>query len=140
MKKLFVLMLLAFPLVCNASVVAFQCKSSEAAGIHKFEARGLVTIDENDSVEGVISIQTQKADTPASAQIFEEIKVNGNRVHFNAGTVASNSIDQLILNTNETYIKSMNLLLDLKVENASKVFSIDNFMYRSNCSVVESSN
>lgn len=141
MKKLIASMILTLPLTINASVVAFQCKSTELPGVHKFDAKGLVTIDENNNVEGLISLQTEKAQAPASVQVFEEIKVKGTRVHFEAGKISVNEFDQLILSTNETYIKSVNLLLDFKgLAEASKVLSIDNFMYRSNCSVVESSN
>lgn len=141
MKKLFAILIFALPLAGFASVsniVSFQCKSAEVDGVHKFDAKGVVSIDEYNKVDGYISIQVQKAQAPDSVQVFEEIKVNGTRQHFNPGELVPNEFDQLTLFTNESYIKSMNLLLNFKVEIASQVFTIDNFLYRSNCYVVDS--
>lgn len=138
MKKLLVLILATLPFAINASIVAFECKSSEVTGVHKFDAKGIVSIDEYNKAEGVISIQIQKAQAPGSVQIFEEIKVSGTHQHFESGEFTSNPFDQFTFFTKESYIKNLNLLVDFKVENSSQVFSIDNFLYRSNCYAVES--
>lgn len=137
MKKLIAVLVLALPLGSFASIITFQCKSSEIEGVHKFDAKGVVAVDEYNKVEGVISLQVQKAQAPDSVQVFEEIKVNGTLQHFNEGDLVPQSFDQLILFTNETYVKSMTLLLGFRVESASQVFSKDNFLYRSNCYTVE---
>src|SRR5438094_942798 len=135
MKKLFAILILALPLgsFASSSLVTFQCKSAEVDGVHKFDAKGVVSIDEYSKVDGYVSIQVQKAQAPDSVQVFEEIKVSGTRQHFNPGELVPNEFDQLTLFTNESYIKSMNLLLNFKVEIASQVFTVDNFLYRSNC-------
>lgn len=138
MKRLFALLLISLPMAINASIITFECKSSETAGVHKFDAKGIVSIDEYNKVEGVVSIQTQKAQAEGSIQIFEEIKVTGTLQHFEAGEIAMNDFDQLSLFTNETYVKHLNLMVDLKVASSSQIHSVDNFVYRSNCVSVES--
>jgi hypothetical protein len=138
MQKLLALILIVFPLGSFASIITFQCKSAEVQGIHKFDAKGIVVIDEDNKVEGVVSLQVQKAQAAGSVQIFEEIKVEGSRQHFEAGKITINSFDQLTLSTKDNYIKTLNLLLDFKVEIASQVFSVDNFLYRSNCTIESS--
>jgi hypothetical protein len=141
MKKLLAILILSLPLgsfAASSTIVSFQCKSTEVEGIHKFDAKGVVSIDEYNKVDGYISVQVQKAQAPDSVQVFEEIKINGTRQHFNPGELVPTEFDQLTLFTNETYIKSLNLLLNFKVENASQVFTIDNFLYRSNCYLVDS--
>lgn len=137
MKKLLAVLILSLPLGSFASIITFQCKSAEVEGVHKFDAKGVVTVDEYNKAEGVISIQVQKAQAPDSVQVFEEIKINGTRAHFEAGDMFPNAFDQLTLFTNESYVKSLNLLLDFKVEVASQVFTVDNFLYRSNCFIVD---
>ncbi len=138
MKTFLALLILALPLSSFATVITFQCKSAEVEGIHKFDAKGVVSVDEYNNVEGVISLQTQKAQAEGSIQIFEELKIQGTHQHFDAGTVSENSFDQLILFTNDTnYIKSLNLLLDFQANIASQIFSLDNFLFRSNCFVTE---
>jgi hypothetical protein len=139
MKKLLAVLILSLPLGSFASIMTFQCKSSEIEGFHKFDANGVVAVDEYNKAEGVISLQVQKAQVPDSVQVFEEIKISGTYQHFNQGDLAPTSFDQLTLFTKETYVKSLNLLLDLKVESASQVFTVDNFLYRSNCYIVNSS-
>ena len=138
MKKLIALMIVALPLGSYASVVSFQCKSVEIPSVHKFDANGVVTIDENNKVEGIISLQVQKAQATESVQVFEEMKVEGTHLHFEAGKLTAEAFDQLNLVTKESYIKTLSLLLDIKVNIASVAFSVDNFIYRSNCSVVDS--
>lgn len=138
MKKLLAVLILSLPLGSFASIITFQCKSAEIEGVHKFDAKGVVAIDEYNKVDGVISIQVQKAQAPDSVQVFEEMKVNGTFQHFDAGDLVPTSFEQLTLFTKETYVKSMNLLLGFKVESASQVFTIDNFLYRSNCYLVDS--
>ena len=138
MKKLIAILVIVLPIGCFGSIITFQCKSTEVEGIHKFDAKGIVTVDEYDKVEGVISLQVQKAQATGSIQVFEELKIEGTHRHYNAGEITANSFEQFNLFTKDSYIKSFNLLVDLKAELASQVFSIDNFLYRSNCFVVDS--
>jgi hypothetical protein len=135
MKSLLALILIALPLGSFASIVTFNCKSTEVLGVNKFDAKGIIVIDEENIVEGVMSLQVQKAQADGSIQIFEEIKVEGTRQHFEAGKITINAFDQLTLKSSDTYIKTLNLLLDFKVEIASQIFSVDNFLYRSNCEI-----
>ncbi len=137
MKKLLAVMILSLPLSSFASVVTFECKSEEVIGVHKFDAKGVVTIDEENKVSGSISVQVEKAQAPASAQVFEEIEIVGSRKHFDAGVMTKEAFDQLSVTSKDNYIKGLNLLLDFPVNIASQVFSVDNFLYRSNCKTVE---
>lgn len=136
MKKLLVLILISLPMAIQASIVTFECKSNETTGVHKFDAKGILAIDEYNKAEGVISIQTQKAQAEGSVQIFEEIKISGTRQRFVAGDVTSDPFDQYTLFSKDNYIKNLNLLVDFKADIASQIFSIDNFLYRSNCFTV----
>lgn len=137
MKKLLAFVLIILPLGSFASIITFKCKSTEVPGVHKFDASGVIAIDEQNSVEGVVSLQVEKAQAPGSIQIFEEIKVEGFRTHFEAGNMTSKPFDELTLKSADSYIKTFNLLLDFKGQNASQVFTVDNFLYRSNC-IIES--
>jgi len=129
----------SLPLISNAStLIAFGCKSSDIAGVHRFDAKGIVSIDEYNKVEGVLSVQSQKAQADDSVQIFEEVKVSGTRQHFEGGgELSSKPFDQLILFPKDSYIKLLNLLVDLEVMTSSQMFSVDNFVYRSNCYQVQ---
>ncbi len=120
-----------------ASVITFKCVSVEAAGVHKFDARGAVTVDDFNNVEGVMTVITQKAQAEQSAQTFEEVRVSGHLRHFNAGEITTEEFEQLILKAENDYIKSLNLLLNFEPKIASRVLTIDNFSYRSNCKIVE---
>lgn len=135
MKKLLAV-LFVLPSIVQASVISFQCVSSDLPGIHKFDAHGVITIDDFNHVEGVATVVTQKAQSTQSVQTFEEVRVYGYIRHFKAGEVSKESFDQLVLKTNETYLKSLNLLLDFEEKISSRVLSIDNFSYRSNCKTV----
>ncbi len=137
MKYILITLISMVPFLANASFVTIQCKSAEIDGIHKFDAKGMFTVDEYNKVEGFISLQTQKAQAEGSIQIFEEVPVQGTWQHFEAGDISVNSVDQVILFTKDSYIKSLNLLVDFKEEVASQVFSVDNFIYKSNCFQVQ---
>lgn len=123
-----------------ADIITFKCVSVEAAGVHKFDARGAVTVDDFSNVEGFITIVTQKAQAEQSAQTFDQVKVIGRIRHFNAGEISVNEFEQLILKADNDYIKSLNLLLDFEPKIASRVLTVDNFSYRSNCKIVETFN
>lgn len=138
MKKLLVLALMALPMISNAGIVTFECKSAEVDGVHKFDAKGIVSVDEDNKVEGIISVQVQKAQAEDSIQVFEEIKIAGTHKRFEAGEITTNPFDQLILWTKNSYVRNFNLLIDFKSDIASQIFSVDNFVYRSNCYSVQS--
>ncbi len=120
-----------------AGVITFKCVSVEVAGVHKFDARGAVTVDDFNKVDGVMTVITQKAQAEQSAQTYEEVRVSGHLRHFNAGEITIEEFEQLILKADNDYIKSLNLLLNFEPKIASRVLTIDNFSYRSNCKIVE---
>lgn len=120
-----------------AEVITFKCVSVEAAGVHKFDARGAVSVDDFNKVEGIMTVVTQKAQAEQSVQTFDQIKVAGSLRHFNAGDITEGSFDQLTLKSDNEYIKNLHILLDFEPKLGSRVITIDNFNYRSNCKVVE---
>lgn len=140
MKKMLLAAFFVVPTMLQASVISFQCTSTDFPGIHKFDAHGVVTVDDNDNVEGVATVVTQKAESTQSVQTFEEVRVYGYIRHFRAGEVSKEAFDQVVLKTNEAYLKSLNLLLDFEEKISSRVLSIDNFSYRSNCKTVATFN
>jgi hypothetical protein len=133
MKQIFTIAFFLLPLTSFASIINFTCKSTDVPGVHHFEGRGVVVVDEYNKVDGVISLQVEKAQAPGSVQIFEALKVEGSLSHYEPGQVRNLGFDQLILKSNDSYIKSLNLLLDLNAINASQIFTVDNFLYRSEC-------
>ena len=116
-----------------SATVSFKCVATNVQGYHKFDAHGVVAIDDFNVAKGTLSLKTEKADSSMSAQSFDDMRVEGYIRHFQPGEVTREGFDQLVLKTNEVYIKSLNLLLDFKDNVSSKVLSIDNFSYRSNC-------
>lgn len=137
MKFLLIATASLFPLMSFAVTTSFKCQSVDNPGIHRFDAHGVINIDESNKVQGVISINVQKAQSAQSIQIFEEVRITGFIHHYKKGGVIDDAFDQLVVSTNEPYLKSLNLLLGLPNRQASKVHSIDNFNYRSNCKLTE---
>lgn len=134
MKKiLFAVLLVVATNVKAVETIRFQCDSSPVAGIHLFDAIGVVVLDDQKKATGVVTLVTQKAGAVQSTQIFENIKIEGFLKHFEAGKVTTEAFDQLVLTTDEPYVRSLNLLLDIKTKVSSRTLSIDNFSYRSNC-------
>lgn len=140
MLKLVMAVSLIFPMTVFANVISFQCHSVDLPGVHMFDATGVVTVDSSDKVEGVAFVSVQKAQSIQSVQTFSEVRVNGYIRHFAAGEVTSKAFDQLVLKTNEPYLKTLNLLLGFDEKIASRILSIDNFSYRSNCKITETFN
>ena len=138
MKKFLIAAAMILPMASFATTISFKCVSVDIAGIHKFDAHGVVSVDDLNVAEGVIAIMTEKAQSAQSVQIFEEVRIKGFIRHFEAGQVVKDAFDQLVVTTNEPYLKSLNLLLGFPDKLASKVNSIDNFVFRSNCKVTES--
>lgn len=137
MKRLSFALTCLLPLSVFGEVITFQCTSVDTPGIHKFDARGVITVDDFNNAEGVLTVIAQKAQAEQSAQTFSEVRVSGYIRHFNAGEISREPFDQLVLKSSETYIKSLNLLLDYPPSIASRMLSIDNFSYRSNCKTVD---
>ena len=132
MKKLLLIAYLVFPMSIFASSINFECKSSEVNGIHKFDAFGFVTItDKEGKADGVVTIRIQKAQAIESIQTFYEVRVSGYLRYFDDG------FNNLLLLTNNEYLKSLNILLDFEEPLASKILSIDNFHYKSTCKIIE---
>lgn len=137
MKLFFITAFIIFPLASFATTIGFKCQSTDAPGVHKFEAHGAVSVDDERKVEGVISIKLEKAQAAQSIQIFEDVRIQGIIHHFEAGEIFEVDFDQLIVTTNEPYLKSLNFLLGFPDRSASKVNSIDNFIYRANCKITD---
>ncbi len=137
MKKLLITAAMILPMASFATTVSFKCQSVDIPGIHKFDAHGVVSVDDLNVAEGVISINAEKAQSSQSVQTFEEVRIKGFIRHFEAGQIVKEAFDQLVVTTNEPYLKSINLLLGFPDKLASKVNSIDNFIYRSNCKITE---
>lgn len=136
MKLILALTLLTFSTISFSNTIFFQCKSTAVPGVNPFTAKGAITTDANSTADGVMDIQVQKLNEVESLQVFEQVKITGTIKHFNPGEVTKNSFDQLILKTDNPYLKSMNLLIDEKTFLSSEVLSLDNFLYRSNCESV----
>lgn len=138
MKNILIAAVMILPMASFATTVSFKCQSVDIPGIHKFEAHGVVSVDDKNAVEGIVSINTEKAQSSQSVQTFEEVRIKGFIRHFEAGKVVKEAFDQLVVTTSEPYLKSLNLLLGFPDKLGSKVNSIDNFVYRSNCKITES--
>ncbi len=137
MKTILAITLLIISNFSFAETVNFQCKAMTIPGVNVFSAKGMVSVDELSKASGVINILVQKIDEEESAQVFEQIKIEGLIKHFNPGDVSVSGFDQLVLTTDHSYLKSLNLLLDEGSEYSSQVLSIDNFLYRSNCEIIK---
>lgn len=137
MKNFLIATVIVLPMTGFANTINFKCQSIDVQGIHKFDAQGIVHVDDVNNVEGVISINTEKAQSAQSVQTFEEVRVKGFIRHVEAGDVVATEFDQMVLTTSEPYLKSVNLLLGYPDRLASKVFSIDNFSFRSNCKITD---
>jgi hypothetical protein len=135
MKKLFLTLVLLLPFSAFAEAISFQCISIDFESVHKFDSHGIIIVDSKNNVEGIANIITQKAGAANSTQTFDEVHVTGYIRHFKAGEVSKNAFAQLVLKTDASYLKKLNLLLDFDKQIASRVFSIDNFAYRSNCKI-----
>lgn len=133
MKTLLIALTLVISSAATAETIGFQCNSVAHPDVHKFEAQGVVTVDDLNNVEGVATIVTEKAGAAHSTQTFDDTRVTGYIRHFKAGEVSTNAFDQLVLKTDTAYLRRLNLLLDIDEKIASRVLSIDNFSYRSNC-------
>jgi hypothetical protein len=137
MKKLLIVGLLVLSATAFSKEIKFKCVSVDYPGVHKFDGSGIVTVDDNNKVEGVVAISTQKAQSTQSIQTFDEVRVEGLIRHYEAGEFAKNSFDHLTLTSNEPYIKNLNLLLNFETKISSRVLSIDNFSYRADCKIVD---
>ncbi|MBC7714282.1 MAG: hypothetical protein H7177_13140 [Rhizobacter sp.] len=140
MKNLILTLALILPFSVFAETISFQCTSVDLDGIHKFDAHGIVTVDDNNKVEGIANVITEKAGAVHSTQTFDDVHVTGYIRHFPAGEITKTPFDQLVLKTDADYLKTLNLLLGIDVKIASRVLSIDNFAYRSNCKMTEKFN
>lgn len=128
------------PAISFANTIHFKCHAVDSEGVHKFDASGVVSVDDLDTVEGFVSLHVEKAQSAQSVQSFEDMRVNGFMRHYSAGEVGSKKFDQIVLRTNEPYIKSLNLVMGYSDGMDSRVFSIDNFAYRSNCTILSRHN
>lgn len=118
------------PVISFATSLSFKCQAVDTVGIHKFDAHGVVNVDNLNKASGILSINVEKGQ---SIQTFEEVHIEGFIRHFGPGEVVLESFDQLVLESDEPYLKSLNLLIGYPEKLASKVYSIDNFVYRANC-------
>ncbi len=137
MKKLVLALTFIISSAAFAETIGFQCTSVTQPGVHKFDAHGVVTVDDINNVEGVVTIVTEKAGAAHSTQTFDDTHVAGYIRHFKAGEVTTKAFDQLVLKTDAPYLRRLNFLLDIDEKIASRALSIDNFSYRSNCKITE---
>lgn len=137
MKNLLIAASLILPMSFTGSLfgaeVKFSCTSVDYPGVHTFHGAGIVTIDDKNNVEGIITVNTQKAGAVQSQQSFDEVRVVGTIKRYAAGEFTKDAFDQLLLTTDEAYLKYLNLLLNFESKIASRVLSIDNFSYRADC-------
>lgn len=125
-----------FPIISFSATISFKCQSLDQLGIHKFDAHGVLNLTNKSKVTGVISIKLEKAQAAQSVQNYENVNIVGYLRHFEAGEIVEETFDQLVVTTNEPYLKSLNLILGFHDKATSKIFSIDNFLYRSNCKFI----
>ena len=137
MKNILLSILIILPIKGFSASTSFKCHSVDQLGIHKFDAHGVVNFHDKNKVTGVISVKLEKAQSAQSVQNYENVAIVGYIRHFKVGDIVEETFDQLVVTTNEPYIKSLNLLLGFHDKSTSKVFSIDNFLYRSNCKFID---
>ena len=137
MKVKLLATLMIFPIICSSATTTFKCHSTDTLGINKFDAHGVVNIDDRNNVRGLISVNLQKAQVIESTQNFEDVHISGFIHHFKAGEVIDEAFDQLVLTTNVPYLKVLNLLVGFPNRATSKLKSIDNFLYRSSCKFID---
>ena len=135
MKNLIMTAFLVLPMTVFGAEVKFSCKSVDFPGVHSFDASGIVIVDDNNNVEGLMNMNTQKAGAIHSQKTFDGVRVVGTIKRFAAGEFTKEAFDQLILTTDEVYLKHLNLLLNFETKIASRVTSIDNFSYRADCKI-----
>ncbi len=110
MKNLVLTIALILPFSTFAETISFRCTSVEYEGAHKFDAHGIINVDDLNNVEGIANLITQKAGAIQSAQTFDDVHVTGYIRHFNAGELTKNAFDQVVLKTDADYLKTLNLL------------------------------
>jgi hypothetical protein len=133
MKKVLIVGLLMITHSIFAETIKFECKSPMVEGVHKFEASGIITFDNYSNAEGLVNLKIEKANEEQSIQIFEELKVNGYIRHYDAGQLTKEAFDQIVLKVDHSYLKNVNLSLDVKLPLMSNAITVDNFMFRSDC-------
>lgn len=131
-----VLALISFNAFALNDPMFFECTAPKIEGVHRFEAKGVVFVDDFNNVDGLITIKTYKSEENNSVLIFEQIKVSGYLVFHPAKDDLNSSFEHLSLNTEVPYLKKINVILGAELPMVSNVLSIDNFMYRSNCTKV----
>lgn len=133
MKNSLILLSLFISSQLMADIIKIECSSEIVEGVHQFQARGLVVVDDFSNIDGSISLKTKKSNEDQSILIFEQVKVSGVLRHFEPGKISKEAFDQLILKFEDGYLKNMNASLNVKAPLISNVTSVDNFVYRSNC-------
>jgi hypothetical protein len=132
-SKLIVLLSFLFAQSVMAEVIFFECKPPEVEGVHVFEAKGVAVVDDFNQIDGLITVKTSKASEDSSIQIFDQTKISGYLRHFQSGKISKDPFDQLILKTENAYLKNVNIIIGAELPLVSNILSVDNFMFRSNC-------
>jgi hypothetical protein len=135
-KRFLVLAMLSFNTYALTEPLFFECMAPKVDGVHRFEAKGVVFVDDFNNIDGLITVKTLKSEENNSILIFEQVKVTGFLVYHPANDELSSSFEQLSLSTEIPYLKRINIILGAELPMVSNVLSIDNFMYRSNCTRV----
>ena len=133
MKFLLVISFFTSIPLASAETFNFKCKSTPTPSINEFNAEGIISIDPSSHVSGVNNVTSEKVDEVESSQVFEEIKVTGIKKHFRAGEVNNMAFDELVLSSDNAYLKTFNLIFDEEGALSSDILSVDNFLYRSIC-------
>lgn len=122
-----------------AETIQFECRSKDMDGINQFYALGKVNVKNDGVLDGHASFSTEKATEIASRQIFTDVEVEGNARTFGAGDIFKTNVKQLSLKLNHHYLKTLDVFLGSDIALYSKLFSIDNFLYRADCLEINSS-
>lgn len=133
MKKFFIVFAFMSTTSLFANTIKFECKLKDIDGVHKFDARGVVVVNDNNELTGTISMETKKALENQSIQVFEQMPITGILKNFEPGSITTKGFNQLALKVENSYIKNIYINLDIGIALASYASTIDNFLYRSNC-------
>ena len=140
MKKMSILLLVLNSSLLFSETIRFECKLKDVPGVHKFEAKGLVVVNDHNELNGIISIETKKSQEEQSIQIFDQLNVSGVYKYYGPGSVTVDGFSQLALKIENTYIKNIFINLDVSIPMASYANSVDYFLYRSDCKTIKENN
>ncbi len=137
MKKLLLSSLLLVS-VLSQSVFAYEsfitvsCALPELENVHRFQAFGVFKLEEDQKLSGTITLQLIKGSEVRSVMQFDQIAVTGRIESYDVSDLNSVAYQVITLATDIPYLQFIELSFK-EQPLASKVQSIDNFSYRSDC-------